>query len=97
MVRGQLIPRMLKAAQSIAEEDSKDLIAESQQLMSINMKNEVNRLSSLRKVNDHIRMEEIDLLREQFQQLEEAIEESRLRLDAFRLIWKGLPEDLDGM
>ena len=97
MVRGQLIPRMLKAAQSIAEEDSKDLIAECNQMMSIELRNEVNRLSSLRKVNDHIRMEEIDLLREQFQQLEEAIEESRVRLDAFRLIWKGLPEDLDGM
>ena len=46
-------------------------------------------------MNDHIRIEEIDLLREQYQQLEEVIEESRVRLDAFRLIWKGLSEDLD--
>ena len=94
MIRGQLVPRMLKAAQKLAEEDGEDLVAESKQLMASELQKEINRLKALRKVNDHIRIEEIDLLREQYQQLEEVIEESRVRLDAFRLIWKGLSEDL---
>ena len=93
-IRGQLIPGMLKAAQSIAREQGEELIKESMQLMSSSLQIEINRLAALRKVNDHVRLEEIQLLREQFQCLEEALEQPRVRLDAFQLIWKGLPEDI---
>ncbi|MFP6901221.1 MAG: hypothetical protein VCA36_09780, partial [Opitutales bacterium] len=93
-VRSQVIPGMLKAAQSLAEEESKDLIVESIQMMTNKLQIEINRISALRKVNDHVRPEEIQLLRVQFQQLEEVLEQARVRLDAFRLIWKGMPEDI---
>jgi len=93
-VRRQIIPNMLRAAQAFADEELEGLVAESIQMMSSQLQNEINRLASLRKVNDHVRPEEVQLLREQYRQLEDAIEQARVRLDAFRLIWKGMPEDI---
>jgi ATP-dependent helicase HepA len=53
---------------------------------------EVQRLEMLRRVNDHVRPEEIQLARAQQTELATAIKQSRIRLEAVRLIWKGPPE-----
>jgi hypothetical protein len=45
-------------------------------------------------VNDHIRPQEIQMAQTQQQELTTALQQSRLRLDALRLIWKGPPEAL---
>lgn len=50
---------------------------------------ELQRLIDLRRVNDHIRPEEIELTREQLARTLAAIDEARLRLDAVRLIVVG--------
>jgi len=55
---------------------------------------EVQRLQMLQKVNDHIRPEEIKLAQSQQSELAIALQQSRLRLDSVRLIWKGPPEAL---
>lgn len=47
---------------------------------------EIDRLNDLRKVNDHVRPEEIVLAQEQLAQVRGAIEAARLRLDSLRLV-----------
>ena len=46
-------------------------------------------LVDLRKLNDHIRPEEIALAQEQLKQATGAIEQARLRLDSIRLVVEG--------
>jgi hypothetical protein len=55
---------------------------------------EVERLQTLAQVNDHVRPQEIRLAQAQQQELADAIQQSRLRLDCLRLIWKGPLEAL---
>jgi ATP-dependent helicase HepA len=50
---------------------------------------DLQRLVDLRKVNDHVRPEEIELTREQLERTVAAIAGARLRLDAVRLIVAG--------
>jgi hypothetical protein len=51
-------------------------------------------MGKLRLVNYHIRPQEIKMAQAQQQELAAALQQSRLRLDALRLIWKGPPEAL---
>ena len=55
---------------------------------------EVERLQTLARVNDHVRPEEIRLAQAQQEELATTLQQSRLRLDSLRLIWKGPPEAL---
>jgi ATP-dependent helicase HepA len=55
---------------------------------------EVLRLQMLQQVNDHIRPQEIELAQAQQSELATALQQSRLRLDSLRLIWKGPAEAL---
>lgn len=50
------------------------------------------RLVDLRRLNDHVRPEEIELAREQLAQTRTALEHARLRLDSLRLLVAGPPE-----
>jgi ATP-dependent helicase HepA len=55
---------------------------------------EVERLQALALVNDHVRPEEIRLAQTQQKELATALQQSRIRLDSLRLIWKGPPDAL---
>jgi len=55
---------------------------------------EIQRLKSLAKVNDNVRPQEIQIAQAQREELAAALQNSRLRLDAVRLIWRGSPEAL---
>ena len=52
------------------------------------MRREIERLLDLKKVNNHIRDEEITLLESQITELGLAIKDAPLRLDSLRLIWR---------
>ena len=52
---------------------------------------EIQRLIDLRRVNDHVRAEEIDLARQHLGRIQEAIAQAGLRLDSLRLIVEGEP------
>ena len=80
----------------IGEEKARAIIAEASSAMEEQLQSEIDRLTSLREVNDHVRPEEIDLAREQLAQLTDVISRSRVRLDTLRLIWKGSPEAITG-
>ena len=64
--------------------------------MTAQLQSEIDRLSSLREVNDHVRPEEIELTQSQLTELTTTLAQARLRLDAVRLIWKGDPAAIRG-
>jgi ATP-dependent helicase HepA len=83
---------MIEAASKLAETKAGTLRQAALTGMNRLLGHELQRLQMLRKVNDHIRPQEIALAEAQQTELAHALEASRLRLDAMRLIWKGPPE-----
>jgi ATP-dependent helicase HepA len=88
------IPAMFEAATRFAETQTATLRQSALKEMNHLLNHEVERLQMLLFVNDHIRPQEIQMAQTQQQELTTALQQSRLRLDALRLIWKGPPEAL---
>ncbi len=88
------LPDMLQHGTALAETQAVALRKSALKEMNHLLGHEVQRLKTLRQVNDHVRPEEIQLAEAQQAELTAAIQQSRLRLDALRLIWKGPPEVL---
>jgi ATP-dependent helicase HepA len=93
-VTKKLIPSLMRVAQSSAEKKARIAIVEARDRMNLQLQAEIDRLEALRKVNTHVRDEEIDLARKQLDQLSAALGQARVRMDSMRLIWRGLPEDI---
>jgi ATP-dependent helicase HepA len=85
---------MIGAATKLAEAKSATLRQTAQEEMNHLLGHEVRRLQTLAQVNDHVRPQEIKLAQAQQEELATALQQSRLRLDSLRLIWKGPPEAL---
>ena len=85
-MKQKLLPAMLAAAQALAAKQLPALITRATAEVSTHLDLEIERLETLRSINDHVRPEEIDLLRTQKAALQTAIATTRLRLDALRLI-----------
>ena len=92
----KIIPKMFTSAEQFAEQQSQSLIKEANNAMTTQLEREIDRLKNLRKINDHVRSEEIKIAEEQMENLKKAINKARIRLDAVRLIWKGDPEAIKG-
>jgi ATP-dependent helicase HepA len=90
----QTLPAMFQAAARLAETRAAALRESALQEMNHLLGHEVQRLQTLAQVNDHIRPQEIELARKQQEELAGTLQQSRLRLDSLRLIWKGRPEVL---
>ncbi|HEX5219183.1 MAG TPA: RNA polymerase-associated protein RapA [Verrucomicrobiae bacterium] len=88
------LPAMLEQAAKLAETQAAALRNAALNQMNHLLGHEVQRLENLQRVNDHVRPEEIELAKAQQTELTNAIQQSRLRLDALRLIWKGPAEIL---
>ena len=88
----RVLPAMFQAAEKVAETRAVTLRQSALNEMNRLLGHEVERLQSLAKLNDHIRPQEIQLARTQQHELASAIQQSRLRLDSLRLIWKGASE-----
>jgi len=88
------LPAMFQAATARAETHAAGSRQVALDAMNHLLGHEVHRLQTLQQVNDHIRPEEIRLAQSQQTELTIALQQSRLRLDAVRLIWKGPPEAL---
>jgi ATP-dependent helicase HepA len=84
-----LIPKMLEAATSIAEQKAKVEIANGLQRMRATLDHEIDRLRTLQAKNNHIRPEEIRIAVEARAKLVSLIEEARVRLDGVMLVQKG--------
>ncbi len=85
---------MIEAATKLAEAKAATLRETALTEMNQLLGREAQRLQMLQRVNDHIRPQEIQLAQAQQKELADALQTSRLRLDALRLIWQGSPEML---
>ncbi len=88
------LPAMFQAATRLAESRAETLRQSALQEMRHRLDHEVNRLQTLAQVNDHIRPQEIQLAQARRSELAAAVQQSRIRLDSLRLIWKGPPAAL---
>ncbi len=85
----RVLPRMFQTGEKLAESRAAGLrqaaLNETNRLLG----HEVQRLQTLARVNDHVRPQEIKLAQGQQDELAAAVQQSRLRLDSLRLIWRG--------
>ena len=88
------LPAMFQTAAKLAETRAAALRQSALDEMNHLLGHEVERLQTLAQVNDHVRPQEIRLARAQQAELATTLQQSRLRLDSLRLIWKGPPEAL---
>ncbi|MBI4624486.1 MAG: RNA polymerase-associated protein RapA [Verrucomicrobia bacterium] len=84
-----LLKTLLDHATERAEVQTRALKSAAQARASAALSAERQRLIDLRKINNHVRPEEIELAQEQLQRVDAAIEQARLRLDSIRLIVEG--------
>jgi ATP-dependent helicase HepA len=90
----RVLPAMIAAAEKLAEARAALLRQSALKEMNHLLGHEVQRLQMLARANDHIRPQEIQLAQAQQDELALTLQQSRLRLDSLRLIWKGPPEML---
>jgi ATP-dependent helicase HepA len=84
-----LLKALLEGATASAEQRSAALKASARVKADTALSSDLQRLVDLRKINDHVRPEEIELATEKLERTREAIEQARLRLDSIRLIVEG--------
>ncbi len=85
-MRKKLLPAMLAAAQTLATTRMSTVVAESVRAMDAQLGDEIERLETLRTINDHVRPEEIAAAQEQKTALHAVLSAAHLRLDSLRLI-----------
>ncbi len=90
-MKQKLLPAMLDKAQSLAAAGMKTLVAAAFREMDGKLREELDRLTDLREINDHVRPEEITSLGDHRDALRAAITGAHLRLDAVRLILRVPP------
>jgi ATP-dependent helicase HepA len=85
----RVLPAMFQSGEKLAESRAARLRQCALDEMNRLLGHEVRRLQTLALVNDHVRPQEIELARAQEAELVTALQQSRLRLDSLRLIWRG--------
>jgi ATP-dependent helicase HepA len=84
-----ILKALLEGATDLANEKSRTLKTDADTRATAALTVDLQRLLDLKKLNDHIRPEEIALAQEQLTRTREAIQSARLRLDSLRLIVEG--------
>jgi ATP-dependent helicase HepA len=85
-VRRKLLPSMLDRGSALADARMREIVADATRTMDACLDDEIERLETLRTINDYVRPEEIAAARQQKADLHAALGAARLRLDALRLI-----------
>jgi ATP-dependent helicase HepA len=80
---------MIIAATERAEDAARVLKSAADEKAKAHLEGELQRLIDLQKINDHVRVEEIELARAQLSETRTAIAQARVRLDAVRLVIEG--------
>ncbi|MDA0345837.1 MAG: RNA polymerase-associated protein RapA [Verrucomicrobia bacterium] len=89
-----LLKAMIEGATELAEAEAEALKAKAGTTAHAMLSAAYRRLVDLRKINDHVRLDEIDHARKQLKKTLNAIAHARLRLDSIRLIVEGATESL---
>jgi ATP-dependent helicase HepA len=87
-IKRKLLPAMLEKSREFATGRAATITQNAVREMQSILRAEVERLRDLRKVNDHIREEEITHLESQIEDLTGHLRDAPLRLDSVRLIWR---------
>ena len=90
----EILAAMLDGAEGIALNESNKLRQFAKAEMKAALGAELQRLVDLRKLNENVRKEEVDLAKAEIKGIMEAIDAARLRLDSVRLIVEGDVESL---
>jgi len=85
----RVLPAMFQTGEKLAESRAAELRQSAMNEMNHLVGHEVQRLQTLAEVNDHVRPQEIKLAQAQQAELVTTLQQSRLRLDSLRLIWRG--------
>ncbi|MDX1679618.1 MAG: SNF2-related protein [Akkermansiaceae bacterium] len=85
--RAKLMPTMLDAAKEAAGIQSSKLIEEAKEAASEHLNAEIQRLQDLAHRNPQVSPEEVEALQDHADELIQALDSSRIRLDALRLVW----------
>ena len=80
------LPAMLAKAQSLAEEKMRTIVDASDTSMELGLQSEIERLEDLRQINDNVRPQEIQAIRDQKAELRKALAAARLRIDSIKLV-----------
>ncbi len=88
-VTQKLLPHLTKRCRELAEIKKHELVEQAISTMRSTILPEINRLSILLSAKAPIREEEITHLKNELNQLENFFNESVIKLDAIRLIWRG--------
>ncbi|NKB25809.1 MAG: RNA polymerase-associated protein RapA [Kiritimatiellae bacterium] len=89
-----LLPPMIKASQDLANKQALRIKKQSSSTARRRLAEELERLETLKEVNDSVRTDEIEKARTRIEEVQAAIKSARLRLDALRFIWKGTVEGI---
>jgi ATP-dependent helicase HepA len=84
-----VLKSLIESATEQAEQRTAKLKREAETKAAAALGAEWQRLVDLKRVNDHVRAEEIELAQEQLQRTRTAIQQARLRLDSLRLVLEG--------
>ena len=85
-VLAQLVPPLFEAARGIATKRGTERASDAMQRAESELAVEIERLEALARVNPGVRPQEISAARDELEQLRKLLPESRVRLDALRLI-----------
>jgi ATP-dependent helicase HepA len=86
-MKRKLLPAMLAAAQTLAATRMQSVVTDATLAMETQLQDEIERLETLRTINDHVRPSEIAAAQQQKTELHAALSSAHLRLDSLRLIF----------
>ncbi len=90
-----ILQSILNGAEDIAQKESTNIKQIAKSEMKEALGEELRRLIDLRKINENVRKEEVELAKDEMRGITEAIDEARLRLDSLRLIAEGDVSNLE--
>ncbi len=88
VMRKKLMPSMLKEGEAFANQRNDAIKAAAVGRVEDQLNAEIERLQDLGKINNHVREEEVEGLRKQKQELLDAINGARVRLDSLKLVMR---------
>jgi ATP-dependent helicase HepA len=91
---GAILKSIVEGATELAEKRTTEIRNDALRTAKTTLQTEIQRLVDLKKVNDHVRPEEIEAASQQLQRITDAILNARLRLDSLRVIVEGEVDDL---
>ena len=90
-----ILQSMLNSAEDMARKESTKIKQSAKSEMKAVLGAELRRLVDLRKINENVRKEEVELAKGEMKGIAEGIDAARLRLDSTRLIVEGEVVDLE--